>query len=135
MAMKVPQEWATTNGKPEKEHHGGSDDTEIPSNPGCLSELTAATHGSAGIDLAVRETVTIADTHAHIVPSICTGPLGFGLSALLLGRSPATRQGILVQPGVIDEDYKGPIGIMIRVLCPPVTIPKGSKMAQLVPFQ
>uniref|UniRef100_A0A8B9IWB3 dUTPase-like domain-containing protein n=1 Tax=Amazona collaria TaxID=241587 RepID=A0A8B9IWB3_9PSIT len=102
---------------------------------GCLSELSAATIGSAGIDLAVGEPVTIKDLNMHIVPSTCTGLLGFGLSALLLGRSSTSKQGIFVLAGVIDTDYASPIGIMIHALNPPVTIPQGSKIAQLIPFK
>lgn len=39
-----------------------------------------------------------------------------------------------MQPGLIDSDYTGPIKIMVRVLNPPIIIPKGSKIAQLIPF-
>lgn len=76
---------------------------------------------------------TITDTAVHVIPSTATGPLGYGLSALLLGRSSATKQGVIVLPGVIDADYTGPIGIMIQ--CPPITLKQGTKIAQLVPFR
>ncbi|NWI78152.1 POK9 protein, partial [Dryoscopus gambensis] len=90
--------------------------------------------GSAGLDLVVSETKTLTDESISLLPTETHGHLRHGLSALLLGRSSATRQGILVQPGVIDSDYKGKIYIMTRVLNPPVIIPKGSKIAQLIPF-
>lgn len=76
----------------------------------------------------------ISDDQVHVIPSTCTGPLGHGLSALLLGRSSASKKGIFVLPGVIDADYTGPIGIMVKVFCPPVAIPQGSVIAQLIPF-
>lgn len=38
-------------------------------------------------------------------------------------------------PSCIDADYTGPIGIMIEVFAPPVTIPAGSKIAQLIVFK
>ncbi|NWH69160.1 POK9 protein, partial [Geococcyx californianus] len=63
------------------------------------------------------------------------GPLGHGLSALLLGRSSASKQGIFILPGEIDADYTGVISIMIQALCPPVHIYAGTKIAQLIPFQ
>ncbi|NXM06275.1 POK9 protein, partial [Tyrannus savana] len=63
------------------------------------------------------------------------GPLGHGLSALLLGRSSISKQGIFVLPGVIDADYTGQICVMVYTLSPPVFIPKGQKIAQLVPFK
>ena len=63
------------------------------------------------------------------------GPLGNGLSALLLGRSSITLQGIFVLPGVIDADYTGRIYAMIWTPSPPVSIQEGSRIAQLVPFK
>ncbi|RMC21436.1 hypothetical protein DUI87_02302 [Hirundo rustica rustica] len=112
---------------------------EIPnpasSSPDCLSELSAATKGSAGVDLAVARTVTITDGQVTVVESTVSGPLGFGLSALLIGRSSSSRQGIFVLPGLIDADYIGPIGIMVKVFAPPVTINQGSRIAQLIPFR
>ncbi|KFQ37045.1 hypothetical protein N331_11786, partial [Merops nubicus] len=91
--------------------------------------------GSAGADLVTAESVTIQDTGVVIIPTTITGPLGRGLSALVLGRSSATKQGIFVQPGVIDSDYKGVIKIMVRVLAPPLFLPAGSVIAQLIPFK
>ncbi|NXU46785.1 POK9 protein, partial [Drymodes brunneopygia] len=91
--------------------------------------------GRAGLDLALAESVTLEDDSVHVVPSTCSGPLGEGLSALLLGRSSASKQGLFVLPGVIDADYTGIIKIMLKAFCPPVTIPAGSKIAQLVPFK
>lgn len=63
------------------------------------------------------------------------GPLGFGLSAFLMGQSSTALEGILVLPGLIDADYCGTVKIMIHVLIPPVSIPKGTRIAQLVPFR
>lgn len=62
------------------------------------------------------------------------GPLGQGLSALLLGRSSTSRKRVFVLPGIIDDDFTGVISIMVWTLFPPVHIPKGSKIGQLVPF-
>ncbi|NWX75276.1 POK9 protein, partial [Alca torda] len=90
--------------------------------------------GSAGVDLAVGVTKEIHDNAVHVLPSTVSGPLGHGLSALLLGRSSATLQGLFVLPGVIDADYTGPIGIMVKAFAPPVTVRQGSMIAQLVPF-
>ncbi|XP_049650047.1 uncharacterized protein LOC126035466 isoform X2 [Accipiter gentilis] len=63
------------------------------------------------------------------------GPLGFGLSAFLMGQSSTALKGILVVPGLIDADYCGTVKIMIHVVIPPVSIPKGTRIAQLVPFR
>ncbi|XP_040451142.1 uncharacterized protein LOC121088720 [Falco naumanni] len=102
---------------------------------GCLGELYSATRGSAGVDLAVAEPVNITDEKVHVLPSTVSGPLGYGLSALLIGRSSASKKGIFVLPGCIDADYTGPIGIMVKVFSPPVHIPAGRTIAQLIPLQ
>lgn len=80
-------------------------------------------------------TVTIIDENVHLIDSTASGPLGYGLSALLIGRSSATKMGIFVLPGLIDADYIGIIKIMVKIFSPPVTITKGSKIAQLIPFK
>ncbi|NXM10397.1 POK9 protein, partial [Ploceus nigricollis] len=90
--------------------------------------------GSAGVDLVTAESVTVTDDAVTLITTTSNGPLGYGLAALLLGRSSATKQGIFVQPGVIDADYSGPIKIMVRVFAPPLFIPRGSLIAQLIPF-
>ncbi|NXW32030.1 POK9 protein, partial [Phaetusa simplex] len=69
------------------------------------------------------------------IPTDMKGPLGYGLSALLLGRSSVTRQGLFVLPGVIDADFSGVIAIMVWTPTPPVHIPAGTKIRQLVPFK
>ncbi|KFU97735.1 hypothetical protein N339_01362, partial [Pterocles gutturalis] len=90
--------------------------------------------GSAGLDLAVATDVILKDDKVQVVQSVLNGPLGHGLSALLLGRSSLSKQGIFVLPGVIDADYTGNIVIMIKAFCPPVTIAAGTRVAQLIPF-
>ncbi|OWK53814.1 Endogenous retrovirus group K member 8 Pol protein [Lonchura striata] len=71
----------------------------------------------------------------HKVPLDAFGPLGEGMSAFLMGRSSATLQGIIVHLGLIDADFTGQICAMISTPTPPVTIPKGTRLAQLVPFK
>lgn len=84
--------------------------------------------------MAIAVDVTLITQEVKLVDSNLRGPLGHGLSALLLGRSSTTRQGIFLLPRVIDADYKGIIKIMIYTLTPPISIPAGSKITQLVPF-
>lgn len=62
------------------------------------------------------------------------GQLGNGLSALLLGRSSATVQGLFVLPGLIDADYTGEIKIMLWTSMPPCEVPAGANIAQLIYF-
>ncbi|NWW63321.1 POK9 protein, partial [Ifrita kowaldi] len=91
--------------------------------------------GSAGADVSTVQEVTLLDWQVQCVPTNAKGPLEKGLSALLLGRSSTSRQGVFVLPGVIDADYQGIIHTMARTPNPPVQIPKGEKVRQLVPFQ
>ena len=42
--------------------------------------------------------------------------------------------GIIVHVGVIDADFTGQICAMVSTPYPPVTIPKGTRIAQFVPF-
>ncbi|NWX02877.1 POK9 protein, partial [Caloenas nicobarica] len=90
--------------------------------------------GSAGVDVETAIDITIVDSKVHLIDSNIKGPLGNDLCALLLGRSSTSKQGIFVVPGVIDVDYEGIIKIMLYVINSPVSIPKGSRIAQLIPF-
>lgn len=53
----------------------------------------------------------------------------------MLGRSSSGLQGLFILPGVIDCDFTGEIYIVVQTNFPPVHIPKGSRIAQLVPIQ
>ncbi|NXN60087.1 POK9 protein, partial [Rynchops niger] len=89
--------------------------------------------GSAGMDVATATDITIIDQKGHRVPLTLYGLLGRGLSALLIGQSSTTAQGLFVLPGVIDADYTGQIQAMLWTPSLPVSIPAGSRIAQLVP--
>ncbi|KAM6313313.1 deoxyuridine 5'-triphosphate nucleotidohydrolase-like [Aegotheles albertisi] len=95
----------------------------------------SVTGGSAGVDLATAVEVMLKNTEVVLIDSTEKGPLGHGLSALLIGRSSVSQKGIFVIPGLIDADYTGVIKVMVYTLTPPVTILKGAKIAQLIPFQ
>ncbi|NXP97773.1 DUT nucleotidohydrolase, partial [Vidua macroura] len=90
--------------------------------------------GSAGMDVETTVDLTITDSAVHLVETNVKGPLEGGLSAFLLQRS-SSKRGLDVIPGVIDADYQGVIKIMVRTFFPPVSIPKGSRIAQLVTFK
>uniref|UniRef100_A0A8B9F2C3 dUTPase-like domain-containing protein n=1 Tax=Amazona collaria TaxID=241587 RepID=A0A8B9F2C3_9PSIT len=106
-----------------------------PNSGGCLDTIRSSTAGSAGVDLETAVETTLQDCSVYIIDSNLKGPLGYGLSAFLFGRSSTSRQGIFVLPGVIDADYCGIIKIMVYTITPPVLIPQGSRIAQLIPFQ
>ncbi|KFQ10536.1 hypothetical protein N329_11308, partial [Haliaeetus albicilla] len=93
--------------------------------------------GSIKINVKTTIDVTLTDSNVQKIPSNARGPLFHRISAiggLLLGRSSAGIKGLIVLPGVIDTDYMGQIYIMAYTICPPLFIPKGSRIAQIVAF-
>ncbi|TRZ07765.1 hypothetical protein HGM15179_019341 [Zosterops borbonicus] len=84
---------------------------------------------------ACLKTGTTGDSAVHKIPLDAFGPLGDGLSALLMGRSSTTIQGIIVHLGLVDADYTGRIYAMVSTSTPPLTIPEKTRIAQLVPFK
>ncbi|RMC21358.1 hypothetical protein DUI87_02220 [Hirundo rustica rustica] len=107
----------------------------VATNGDLLSRLAASTRGSAGVDVCTAKPVVIDSNKIHKVPLDAFGPLGDGMSAFLMGRSSATIQGIIVHLGLIDADFSGQIHAMVSTPTPPLTIPKGTQIAQLVPFK
>ncbi|KFQ22578.1 hypothetical protein N332_01101, partial [Mesitornis unicolor] len=94
--------------------------------------------GSLGFDLETAVDVTLIDTKVQKIPSTAVRLLynkDSGIGGLLVGRSSAGVKGLLVLPGVIDTDYAGRIYIMVHTVSPPMHIPKGSRIAQIVPLQ
>ncbi|NWU69205.1 POK9 protein, partial [Pterocles burchelli] len=93
--------------------------------------------GSLGLDLATTVDVTLIDTKPVRVPTGVKGPLvvnGQPCCALLLGCSSATMKGLTIAPGLVDVDFTGHINIMVYTLYPPMFLPAGSRIEQLVPL-
>ena len=90
------------------------------------------------MDLATAIDVTVIDQKPVQVPSTATGLMIINdrspVGCLLLGRSSTGLNGVTVLPGLIDADFMGVIRIVIQTLVPPVHIPAGSQIAQLVPL-
>ncbi|NXJ79711.1 POK9 protein, partial [Trogon melanurus] len=94
--------------------------------------------GSLGVDVETTVDITLLNTEVAKIPSNARGPLVVGslcMEELLLGRSSAGIKGLIVIPGVIDADYTGQVHIMAYTICPPLFVPKGNKIAQILPFQ
>ncbi|NWR38026.1 POK9 protein, partial [Tachuris rubrigastra] len=99
--------------------------------------LQPATAGSLGLDLAAAVETTLATTRPQRINTKIKGPIcinGKPYGALLLGRSSASIMGLFVLPGIIDPDYQGEIQIMAYTLFPPLVIPQGQRIAQLIPL-
>lgn len=84
------------------------------------------------MDLATTHTVTLLDSSVHLLSTGVSGPLPPKTQALLLGRSSTTLSGLFVLPGVIDPDTTDEIKIMAWTPFPPCTVPRGSRIAQLI---
>ncbi|NXX17014.1 POK9 protein, partial [Podargus strigoides] len=91
-------------------------------------------HGSLGVDVETAVDVTLSTSEVMLIPTT-NGPLedyDSIVGGLLIGRSSAAILGLIVLPGVIDVDFTGNIKIMVYTLFPPIHIPKGSKIAQII---
>ncbi|NWV30461.1 POK9 protein, partial [Origma solitaria] len=87
------------------------------------------------IDLATTIDVTLLDTKAQKIPtgrSGLTATRGGAFGALVIGRSSSGLAGLVVLSGVIDTDYTGEVFMCAYTLTPPLTICKGTRIAQLV---
>ncbi|NXW52755.1 POK9 protein, partial [Nyctiprogne leucopyga] len=101
------------------------------------SELRPATSGSLGLDLATAVDCTLIDTKPQRIATGIQGPVminGQSVGALLIGRSSSTMAGLDIAVGLIDADYTGEIQVMAQTLYPPMYIPAGSCIAQLIPL-
>ena len=93
-----------------------------------------ATIGSAGFDFhCIMDTEVPADTWRMIIPGFSMEiPDGYELQ--IRSRSGAAiDHGLIVlnQPGTVDSDFRGPIGIVIwNITNIPVTIEAGTRIAQ-----
>ncbi|NXR04287.1 POK9 protein, partial [Sagittarius serpentarius] len=93
--------------------------------------------GSLGLDVETTVDVTLGDTTVQKIPSNAFGPLyhcNSQIGGLLLGRPSAGVKGLIILPGVIDADYTGQFYIMAYTICPPLFIPQGSRIAQILAF-
>ncbi len=97
-----------------------------------------ATPGSAGLDLmaAIDEPIILPPMARAAVPTGLAVALPVGYEAQVRPRSGlALKSGVTVlnSPGTIDADYRGEIKvILINLGAEPVTIERGSRIAQMV---
>ncbi|NWT31562.1 POK9 protein, partial [Cardinalis cardinalis] len=93
--------------------------------------------GSLGLDLATSIDCTLIDCKPQRIQTGVKGPVTEGgqpVGALLIGCSSASMLGLTIVVGLIDADYTGEIQIMVQMLFPPLFIPAGSRIAQLIPL-
>ncbi|NXB90900.1 POK9 protein, partial [Vidua chalybeata] len=100
-------------------------------------QLQPATCGSLGLDLAAAVETDLLTSKPYKIPTGIHGPLqihGQTMGGLIIGRSSAAILGLFVEPGIIDADCCGKIMIIAHTSYPPVTVPKGQRIAQLIPL-
>lgn len=106
---------------------------QLPSNLGSSNLPRRATPGSAGLDLrATSRIVLTPQMGVQPIPSDFHGPLPPNTVGLLLGRSSTTLEGLVVHPGVIDQDYEGQLKIMCSSPRGLFSISPGDRIAQLL---
>ncbi|NXS60696.1 POK9 protein, partial [Brachypteracias leptosomus] len=94
--------------------------------------------GSLRVEVATAIDIMLTDRAVARIPSSARGPLaieGDKVGGLLVGRSSSGIRGIIVILGVIDADFTGQIMIMAYTICPPLFIPKGSCIAQIIAIE
>uniref|UniRef100_A0A8C3GKZ4 dUTPase-like domain-containing protein n=1 Tax=Cairina moschata TaxID=8855 RepID=A0A8C3GKZ4_CAIMO len=114
------------------------DAARLQSDAARSQQLQPATRESLGLDLETAVEVTLIDQRPLKIPTTSEGPLLINRrlqGALLFGRSSSGVKGLFVLPGVTDADYNGIVRIMAQTSFLPIHIPKGSKIAQLVPVR
>lgn len=89
--------------------------------------------GDAGFDLAVVEPRVIFAGQSHLIATDVQVELPAGMCALVVPRSSLNAKGIFCQVGLIDEGYRGKIGVMLHNSTSiPYDLRKGDRIAQLL---
>ena len=103
---------------------------DIPPN---VKPPVRATTGSAGWDCRANQAVTIGPRQTRKVDIGLKMALPAGMCALLLSRSRLASEGITVEGGLIDSDYRGPISCILHnnTECSR-RIQKGERICQLL---
>jgi dUTP pyrophosphatase len=92
-----------------------------------------ATEGSAGADLTAPEDFSARPGEIQVVASGLRVALPPGCYGRVEGRSSLERQGLHLLGGIIDNDYRGEIGIILVNLSRRVLrIRRGERLAQLI---
>jgi len=94
-----------------------------------VGTVTRGTSGSAGLDLYSQEDykdnggVVLVSTGVRVM-------IPEGYVGIIKDRSGMAKKGVTTHGGVIDSDYRGEVGVMLRLNGN--TIKKGDRIAQLV---
>lgn len=104
-----------------------------PESSDALGPPLRATKGSAELNLSSTTRLILTPRMGtQLVDTDSKGPLPADTVGLILRRSSATMQGLIVHPGVIDPDFAGQVKIMVSSPRGIVAISPGDRIAQLL---
>lgn len=101
-------------------------------------KLLYGSREAAGLDLFASETITLVPGHKSSYHTGVRVEFPEGYFGLICGRSSLGREGIVVLGGVIDNDYRGEIIVMLcKITIGNYTIREGDRIAQMIllPYQ
>lgn len=95
---------------------------------------TYGTRGAAGADLYAATSVTIPSGSRCLIPTGVSMEIPKGHFCYVMGRSGNTiKKGLCVALGLVDEDYRGEIGVMaFNQSDEAISFAKGDRVAQMV---
>ena len=95
---------------------------------------TYSTEGAAGADLYAATSVTIPAGQRCLIPTGVSIEIPEGHFCYVMGRSGNTiKKGLHVALGLVDEDYRGEIGVMaFNQSGDAISFAKGDRVAQMV---
>ena len=95
---------------------------------------TYGTRGAAGADLYAATSVTIPSGGRCLIPTGVSVEIPEGHFCYVMGRSGNTiKRGLYVALGLVDEDYRGEIGVMaFNQSDEAISFAKGDRVAQMV---
>ena len=105
---------------------------KIMLSPGAIAP-TRGSAGAAGYDLYANEDVVITDsefTPVSIGVTVAIPPGYYGRIAPRSGL--ATKYGVIIGGGVIDEDYRGELKVLMSCLFGMYDVSRGERIAQLI---
>ncbi len=89
--------------------------------------------GDAAVDLRIFEGVTIHPRELKLIKVGFALDLPIGYCAKIIGRSGLTLKGFIVLPGLVDETYRGEIGILCcNITDTDFTFEAGARIAQML---
>ena len=100
---------------------------------GSAEPPTRGSEEAAGYDLYSYENETIVSNQIKLIDTGISIRVPKGTYGRIAPRSSVSKKGILINAGVIDRDYRGPVKIMMHNLSQnDYIVNKGDRIAQLI---